>query len=71
MMLENISILEIKNVFYFILSIKELNKNITFQKSSYYYDFWRLCETEDCSDDAENTALRHRNKFYFKVYTQY
>ncbi len=26
-------------------------------KSSYYYDFWRSCDTEDCSNDAENTAL--------------
>ncbi len=27
------------------------------QKSAYYYDFWRSCDTEDCSNDAENTAL--------------
>ncbi len=26
-------------------------------KSAYYYDFWRSCDTEDCSNDAENTAL--------------
>ncbi len=26
-------------------------------KSAYYYKFWRLCETEDWSNDAENTAL--------------
>ncbi len=24
---------------------------------SYYYDFWRSCDTEDWSNDAENTAL--------------
>ncbi len=24
---------------------------------AYYYDFWRSCDTEDCSNDAENTAL--------------
>ncbi len=23
----------------------------------YYYDFWRSCDTEDCSNDAENTAF--------------
>ncbi len=23
-------------------------------KSVYYYDFWRSCDTEDWSDDAEN-----------------
>ncbi len=34
-------------------------------KSVYYYDFWRSCDTEDCSNDAENTAAHHRNKWYF------
>jgi len=26
------------------------------------------CDTEDWSNDAENSALHHRNKLYFKVY---
>ncbi len=26
------------------------------------------CDTEDWSNDAENTALHHRNKLYFNVY---
>ncbi len=26
-------------------------------KSAYYNDFWRSCDTEDWSNDAENTAL--------------
>ncbi len=26
-------------------------------KSAYYNDFWRSCDTEDCSNDAENSAL--------------
>ncbi len=26
-------------------------------KSAYQNDFWRSCETEDWSNDAENTAL--------------
>jgi len=26
------------------------------------------CDTEDCSNDAENSALHHRNKLYFKVF---
>ncbi len=26
-------------------------------KSVYYYDFWRSCDTVDGSNDAENTAL--------------
>ncbi len=27
------------------------------------------CDTEDWSNDAENTALHHRNKFNFTVYS--
>ncbi len=40
-----------------------LHKNINIfnidnnQKSVYYYDFWRSCDTEDWSNDAENTDL--------------
>ncbi len=26
------------------------------------------CDIEDWSNDAENTALLHRNELYFKVY---
>ncbi len=26
------------------------------------------CDTEDWRNDAENSVLRHRNKWYFKVY---
>ncbi len=26
-------------------------------KSVYYYDFWRSCDTEDWSNDAEESAL--------------
>ncbi len=37
-------------------------------KSVYYYDFWRSCDTEDWSYNVENTVLHHRNIFYFKVY---
>ncbi len=25
--------------------------------NTYYYDFWRSCDTEDWSNDAENSAL--------------
>ncbi len=28
-------------------------------KSEYYYDFWRLCDTEDWSNDAENTEINY------------
>ncbi len=37
--------------------------------SAYYYDFWRSCDTEDCSNDAENTAAHHRNKLQFNTYS--
>ncbi len=30
-------------------------------KSAYYNDFWRSCDTEDWSNDAENTAVHHLN----------
>ncbi len=32
-------------------------KCVLSSKSAYYYDFWRSCDTEDWSNDAENTAL--------------
>ncbi len=27
------------------------------------------CDTEDCSNDAENSALHRRNKLHFKIYS--
>ncbi len=27
------------------------------------------CDTEDWSNDAENSALHHRNKLYFTIYS--
>ncbi len=38
-------------------NIKQHNSFKTDNKSVYYYDFWRSCDTEDWSNDAENTAL--------------
>ncbi len=41
-----------------ILEKKNWNMNVDSLKiSAYYYDFWRSCDTEDWSYDAENTAL--------------
>ncbi len=37
--------------------MKQHNGFITHNKSAYYDDFWRSCDTEDWSNDAENTAL--------------
>ncbi len=42
-------------IFLNFVFIKESNKKV--QKSVYYYDFWRSCDTEDCSNDAENTEI--------------
>ncbi len=53
---------------FLLLSIKILGSTTVFNidnnhkcflssKSAYYYDFWRSCDTEDWSNDAENTAL--------------
>ncbi len=38
-------------------SIDDNQKCFLSSKSSYYNDFWRSCDTEDWSNDAENTAL--------------
>ncbi len=38
-------------------------------KSSYKNDFWRSRDTEDCSNDAENTAAHHKNKLQFNIFT--
>ncbi len=38
-------------------------------KSAYQNDFWRSCDTEDWSNDAENTAAHHRNKLQFNTYS--
>ncbi len=37
--------------------MKHHNSFNTHNKSVYYNDFWRSCDTEYCSNDAENTAL--------------
>jgi len=49
------------------IKIKQHN---TRNKSAYYNDFWRSCDTEDWSIpyDAENSVLVNRNKLYFEVY---
>jgi len=34
-----------------------------------YYNSKLSCDTEDWSNDAKNSALHHRNKLHFKVYS--
>ncbi len=53
-----IYILLIKNAFQkFIVSPQKIVFNIDNNQKCFYYDFWSLCDTEDWSYDAENTAL--------------
>ncbi len=40
-----------------VFNIDNNNKCFLSSKSAYYYDFWRSCDAEDWSNDAENTAL--------------
>ncbi len=40
-----------------VFNIDNNQKCVLSSKSAYYYDFWRSCDTEDWSNDAENTAL--------------
>ncbi len=59
---------------FIIWFIFQINYVLTFYqknsiKSSYQNDFWRSCDTEDWSNDAENTALHHRNKLHFTIYS--
>ncbi len=37
-------------------------------ESAYYYDFWRSCDTEDWSNDAENSALITGTNYFFKYF---
>ncbi len=47
-------------------NIDNNQKSFLSSKSAYYDDFWRI--TEDWSNDAENTAAHHRNKWHFIIY---
>ncbi len=40
-----------------VFNIDNNQKCFLNSESTYYYDFWRSCDTEDWSNDAENTAL--------------
>ncbi len=51
-----------------VFNFDSIQKCFLSSKSAYYYDFWRSCDTEDWSNDAENSAAHHRNKFHFTIY---
>ncbi len=42
-----------------VFNIDNNQKYLLSSKSAYYYDFWRSCDTEDWSNDAENTEINH------------
>ncbi len=46
-----------------VFNIDNNQKFFLSNKSVYYYDFWRSCDTEDWSNDAENTALIIEKKY--------
>ncbi len=54
-----------------IFNIYRNNKCFLSIKTAYYYDFWRSCDTEVWSNDTKNSALHHRNKLHFKIYTNW
>ncbi len=51
-----------------VFSIDNDQKCVLSSKSAYYTDFWRSCDTEDRSNDAENTAAYQRNKLPLSIY---
>ncbi len=44
---------------YCVLNIDNNDKCFLSSKSVYYYVFWRSCDTEDWSNDAENTGINY------------
>ncbi len=48
-----------------LFNIDNNQKCFLSSKSAYYYDFWRSCDTEDCSNYAEN----HSSKLQFNIYS--
>ncbi len=48
-----------------VFNIYNIQKWFLSSKSAYYYDFWRLCDTEDCSNDAENPDLKSQEYIPF------
>ncbi len=54
-----------------VFNIDNNQKCFLSSKSSYYNDFWRSCDTEDWSNDAENTAAHHSNKLHCKILKEF
>ncbi len=53
-----------------VLNIDNNNKNVSWAANQNIRMISEgSCDTEDWSNDAENSALTHRNKLYFKIYS--
>ncbi len=52
-----------------VFNIDNNQKCFLSSKSAYYYDFWRSCDTEDWSNDAENTALITEINYSLTIYS--
>ncbi len=52
-----------------VFNIDNNYKSFSSSKSVYYNDFWGSCDTKDWNNDAENSALNHRNKLHFTIYS--
>ncbi len=52
-----------------VFNIDNNHKCFLSSKSVYYYDFWRSCDSEDWSNDADNSAAHHRNILHFTIYS--
>ncbi len=50
--------------------MKKHNSFNTHNRSAYYYDFWRSCDAEDWSNDAENTEIND-SLLFIKIGNQY
>ncbi len=47
-----------------VFNIDDNKKYFLIIKSVYYYDFWRSCDTEDWSNDAENSTFSFIQSFF-------
>ncbi len=50
-------------------TVLNIDNNQKYSWAAYYYDFWRSCDTEDCSNDDENTALITEINYILKQIT--
>ncbi len=51
-----------------VFNIDNNSKYFLSSKSAYYVISEGSCDTEDWSNDAENSALHHRNTLHFKIW---